>query len=93
MGIWGYLVGAVILFLFFKGGITKKIKELQKWYNLNKGKLKEWEGNQEIMGNYKQLQAAIEAAKLDRKWDFGEIVLVLGLAAKLIASIRKYEGD
>jgi len=92
MGIWGYLLGAVIIFLFFKEGVLKKIKELQKWWNLNKSKFKEWEGNQEIMGNYKQLQAAIEAAKLDRKWSLGEIGTVLLLAGKLISSIKKYEG-
>ena len=44
------------------------------------------------MGNYKQLKAAIEAAKLDRKWSLGEIGTVLLLAGKLISSIKKYEG-
>ena len=92
MGIWGYLLGGIIIFLFFKEGVLKKIKELKKWWNLNKSKLGEWEGNQEIMGNYKRLQAAIEAAKLDRKWDIGEIATVLILAGKLISSIKKYEG-
>lgn len=92
MGIWGYLIGAIVIFLFFKEGFMKKLEEVRKWWNLNKSKFKEWQGNQEIMGNYKQLQAAIEAAKLDRKWDFGEIALVLGLLGKFIASIKKYEG-
>ncbi len=92
MGIWGYLIGAIVIFLFFKEGFMKKLKEIQKWWSLNRTKFKEWQDNQEIMGNYKQLQAAIEAAKLDRKWDFGEIALVLGLLGKLIASIKKYEG-
>lgn len=89
---WMYLIGGVLIFLFFKEGILKKIEELKKWWKLNKDKVSEWQKNAKIMTAFNALKKAIEQAKLDRKWDLGEILLVLGLAGQLISLIKKYEG-
>ncbi len=93
MGFWAYLIGALLIFLFFKEGVMKKYEALKEWWDLNKGKIVEWEKNQAIMAAFRALKTAIEKAKLDRRWDLGEILLVLGLAGKLISLIKQYEEE
>lgn len=90
---WMYLLGGILIFVFFKKGVLEKIEELKKWWKLNKDKLTEWQENQEIMTAFNALKRAIEQAQLDRKWDLGEILLVLGLAGQLINLIKKYEEE
>ena len=88
--IWYLLVG-MFIFLFFKGNVMKKIEEVKKWYQLNKDKLKEWEGDIEVKNAFEKLKKAVENAQLDKKWDAGEILYVIGLAYNLFKLIKEHE--
>jgi len=84
---WGYVVGAVIIYFVFQ----KKIKQIKAWIRRHADLIDRWKDEPEIMEAYEELKLAIEAANLDRKWSIIEIVSVLGLAISLFKLIKKFE--
>jgi len=84
---WGYVVGAVIVYFVFQ----KKIKQIKAWIKRHADLIDKWKDEPEIMSAYGDLKVAIEAANLDRKWSIIEIVTVLGLAISLFKLIKKFE--
>jgi len=88
---WWYLILAAILYSVFKKEIIRKLKDVEKWYKLNKDKIKEWGQVAEIKKAWEDLDRAIKRAGLDKKWTIWEIVEVLGLASHLFNLIKDYE--
>lgn len=84
---WGYVVGAVIIYFVFQ----KKIKQIRDWIKRHKDLIDKWKDEPKIMSAYEDLKQAIEGANLDRKWTIIEIVTVLGLAISLFKLIKKFE--
>lgn len=89
---WIYLILAAFLYSIFKKEIIRKLKDIEKWYKLNKDKVQEWGQVAEIKKVWEDLEKAIKRAGLDQKWTPWEIVEVLGLASHLFNLIRDYEG-
>ena len=86
---WGYVVGAVIVYFVFK----KRIAQIKAWIKRHKKLINKWKDEPEIMSAYEDLKVAIESANLDRKWSVIEIVTVLGLAITLFKLVKKYEEE
>jgi len=84
---WGYVVGAVIIYFVFQ----KKIKQIKAWIRRHADLIDKWKDEPEIMEAYEDLKREIETANLDRKWSIIEIVTVLGLAISLFKLIKKFE--
>ena len=84
---WGYVVGAVIVYFVFK----KRIAQIKAWIKRHAELIDKWKDEPEIMSAYEDLKVAVEAANLDRKWSVIEIVTVLGLAITLFKLVKKCE--